>query len=40
MSGRCSCPYGADGVFCKHCVAAPLARPRRSRRGAGPGAVG
>jgi len=25
LSGRCSCPYGADGVFCKHCVAASLA---------------
>jgi uncharacterized Zn finger protein len=25
LTGRCSCPYGADGVFCKHCVAASLA---------------
>ncbi|MCG8921437.1 SWIM zinc finger family protein [Lentzea sp. CC55] len=25
LSGRCSCPYGADGVFCKHCVATSLA---------------
>lgn len=25
LRGRCSCPYGADGVFCKHCVAASLA---------------
>ncbi|MFS8096186.1 SWIM zinc finger family protein [Lentzea alba] len=25
LSGRCSCPYGSDGVFCKHCVAASLA---------------
>jgi uncharacterized Zn finger protein len=25
LSGRCSCPYGADGVFCKHWVAASLA---------------
>ncbi|GAA4536740.1 SWIM zinc finger family protein [Amycolatopsis samaneae] len=24
LSGSCSCPYGADGVFCKHCVAASL----------------
>lgn len=25
LRGRCSCPYGADGVFCKHCVATSLA---------------
>lgn len=25
LRGRCSCPYGAEGVFCKHCVAAALA---------------
>ena len=25
LAGRCSCPYGADGVFCKHCVATALA---------------
>ncbi|WP_154697401.1 SWIM zinc finger family protein [Lentzea guizhouensis] len=25
LSGRCSCPYGMDGAFCKHCVAASLA---------------
>jgi uncharacterized Zn finger protein len=25
LRGRCSCPYGAEGVFCKHCVAASLA---------------
>jgi hypothetical protein len=25
LRGRCSCPYGADGVFCKHCVATALA---------------
>lgn len=25
LRGSCSCPYGADGVFCKHCVAASLA---------------
>lgn len=25
LRGQCSCPYGADGVFCKHCVAASLA---------------
>lgn len=25
LHGRCSCPYGADGVFCKHCVATSLA---------------
>ncbi|MBB6348799.1 SWIM zinc finger family protein [Nonomuraea muscovyensis] len=25
LEGECSCPYGADGMFCKHCVAAGLA---------------
>jgi uncharacterized Zn finger protein len=25
LNGRCSCPYGQDGVFCKHCVATALA---------------
>lgn len=25
LDGRCSCPYGAEGVFCKHCVAVALA---------------
>ena len=25
LTGRCSCPYGQDGVFCKHCVATALA---------------
>lgn len=25
LAGRCSCPYGAEGVFCKHCVAVALA---------------
>ncbi|MFD5825443.1 SWIM zinc finger domain-containing protein [Lentzea sp. NPDC060358] len=25
LRGRCSCPYGAEGVFCKHCVATSLA---------------
>ncbi|MGZ3142688.1 SWIM zinc finger family protein [Lentzea chajnantorensis] len=25
LRGSCSCPYGADGMFCKHCVAASLA---------------
>ena len=25
LGGRCSCPYGQEGVFCKHCVAAALA---------------
>ncbi len=25
LSGRCSCPYGQEGVFCKHCVATALA---------------
>jgi uncharacterized Zn finger protein len=25
LRGTCSCPCGADGVFCKHCVAASLA---------------
>ncbi|AHH94547.1 hypothetical protein KALB_1174 [Kutzneria albida DSM 43870] len=25
LDGRCSCPYGAEGVFCKHCVATALA---------------
>ncbi|WP_275293937.1 DUF6880 family protein [Amycolatopsis sp. La24] len=25
LAGRCSCPYGQEGVFCKHCVATALA---------------
>ena len=25
LDGECNCPYGAEGVFCKHCVAAALA---------------
>lgn len=25
LDGECSCPYGQEGVFCKHCVAAALA---------------
>lgn len=25
LDGRCSCPYGQEGVFCKHCVATALA---------------
>ncbi|WP_285708477.1 DUF6880 family protein [Microtetraspora sp. NBRC 16547] len=25
LDGECSCPYGADGMFCKHCVATGLA---------------
>ncbi|NYH93398.1 DUF6880 family protein [Actinopolymorpha rutila] len=25
LEGRCNCPYGAEGFFCKHCVAAALA---------------
>ena len=25
LSHRCSCPVGADGLFCKHCVAVALA---------------
>lgn len=25
LRGRCTCPYGAEGVFCKHCVAVALA---------------
>jgi uncharacterized Zn finger protein len=25
LDGDCSCPYGAEGAFCKHCVAAALA---------------
>src|ERR1700754_3807637 len=24
LVGECSCPYGADGNFCKHCVAVGL----------------
>ena len=24
LSGRCTCPYGRDGFFCKHCVAVGL----------------
>lgn len=24
LTGECSCPYGADGNFCKHCVAVGL----------------
>jgi hypothetical protein len=25
LDATCSCPYGSEGVFCKHCVAAALA---------------
>jgi len=25
LGGECTCPYAADGMFCKHCVAAGLA---------------
>jgi uncharacterized Zn finger protein len=25
LDGQCSCPYGQEGVFCKHCVATALA---------------
>lgn len=25
LAGTCNCPYGTEGVFCKHCVAAALA---------------
>ncbi len=25
LRGRCTCPYGSEGVFCKHCVAVALA---------------
>lgn len=25
LEGRCNCLYGAEGFFCKHCVAAALA---------------
>ena len=25
LRGQCSCPYGAEGAFCKHCVATALA---------------
>jgi SWIM zinc finger len=24
LRGRCTCPYGVEGVFCKHCVAVAL----------------
>lgn len=24
LTGQCSCPYGVDGTFCKHCVAVGL----------------
>jgi uncharacterized Zn finger protein len=24
LAGECSCPYGQDGFFCKHCVATGL----------------
>ncbi|MFB7031306.1 MULTISPECIES: SWIM zinc finger domain-containing protein [unclassified Streptomyces] len=29
VSGRCDCPYGQEGNFCKHCVAVGLAVLRR-----------
>ncbi|MGW9453964.1 SWIM zinc finger family protein [Streptomyces sp. NPDC055632] len=29
VSGRCDCPYGQEGNFCKHCVAVGLAALRR-----------
>ena len=25
LRGRCTCPYGSEGMFCKHCVAVALA---------------
>jgi uncharacterized Zn finger protein len=25
LTGECGCPYGAEGMFCKHCVATALA---------------
>lgn len=30
LSGQCSCPYGQDGAFCKHCVATGLVAVRRA----------
>ena len=30
LSGQCSCPYGQEGAFCKHCVAVGLAAIRRA----------
>jgi uncharacterized Zn finger protein len=40
LSGACSCPWGEDGNFCKHCVAVGLsllaAEPARRRRPAPP----
>lgn len=38
LEGECTCPYAADGMFCKHCVAAGLAwlEGRAQRLEAGP----
>jgi hypothetical protein len=30
VSGQCSCPYGQENAFCKHCVAVGLAAVRRA----------
>ncbi|MFJ9348356.1 SWIM zinc finger domain-containing protein [Streptomyces sp. NPDC101237] len=30
LTGSCDCPYGADGHFCKHCVAVGLAALRQT----------
>ncbi|WP_248963892.1 SWIM zinc finger family protein [Sphaerisporangium perillae] len=39
LDGQCSCPYGADGMFCKHCVAVGLAWLARGEPIAEPSAV-
>ncbi|GGM14286.1 hypothetical protein GCM10010129_68070 [Streptomyces fumigatiscleroticus] len=31
LSGRCDCPYGQEGNFCKHCVAVGLTVLRRAK---------
>ncbi|MFQ3561257.1 hypothetical protein QZN11_31330 [Streptomyces gramineus] len=38
LTGSCDCPYGADGHFCKHCVAVGLAALRRTTPVAPPSA--
>ncbi|MFJ5643478.1 SWIM zinc finger domain-containing protein [Streptomyces sp. NPDC093223] len=38
LTGSCDCPYGADGHFCKHCVAVGLAALRQTSPVAPPSA--
>ncbi|WP_113702654.1 SWIM zinc finger family protein [Nonomuraea lactucae] len=39
LDGDCSCPYGQDGMFCKHCVATALAWLARGETSRAPSAT-